>query len=588
HVAIVYGFFAAIFGGRRSVPICLCIAIGLFVYALLSEFSPSVTRASVMIFVHIVAKLTSKRYDLLTGISVAAFALLVFNPLQLFAVGFQLSFLAVLLLAFALPFADRFIGFRDRRTGKEISKPELVVRGRGDIGRAFAQKAARAFVPLLVIQIGAAIMIAYTFNYISISGLALNIPVVAVSSLIIPVGILMIPLAVLSGLGVSVLSPFANALFAVLARIAESLLNAITRLTEAADALPFSHFSTVSPPAQWLFLFYGLLFFGLSETCGLLVARRCGKSVLRFCAGLALAVLLTLTSPVCVRDKSDLVFADVGQGDCLHIRTPDGRNYLIDGGGQADYDVGKNVLLPYLLKNGVRKLDGVFISHLHTDHYKGIRELSFLMPIERMFLYEGNRVRADDVIEGSAFSKGDLICLAQGDSAEIGKGVRLNVLYPPRASDEAYAGMFGEGEDENKTSLLMSLDYEGVTVLMTGDLGEEGETEILRALRASETDVFEAQAGEETTTALKSTILKVGHHGSKTSTGLPFLRAADPAIAVIQVGRNTFGHPTAEVLEKLREHDIMTYRNDLAGAVTFDIEKGQIIEISTVSRLQTD
>ncbi|MDR2156280.1 MAG: hypothetical protein LBO81_00655, partial [Clostridiales Family XIII bacterium] len=88
--------------------------------------------------------------------------------------------------------------------------------------------------------------------------------------------------------------------------------------------------------------------------------------------------------------------------------------------------------------------------------------------------------------------------------------------------------------------------------------------------------------------SLKATILKVGHHGSKTSTGDAFLRAAAPRIAVIQVGRNTFGHPTREILEKLRENDIMTYRNDLDGAVSIHVEKGKILEISSVARIQTD
>ncbi|MDR1028079.1 MAG: DNA internalization-related competence protein ComEC/Rec2 [Clostridiales Family XIII bacterium] len=570
HVAIVYGFFNVLFGGRRSVPVCLVVLAFLFVYALLSEFSPPVIRAVVMISVHILAKLMSKRYDLLTGICAAALLILLINPLQLFGVGFQLSFLAVLLLAFGIPVADRFIGFRDARTGLRLSGREIAARGKATLPARFAGKAVGAFTPLLIIQIGMAPMIAYCFNYLSLSGVLLNIPVVAVSGLILPVGILMIPVAVLAGAAVPGLSAFASALFAVLARVSEILLDAVTRMTEIADALPFSHFQTVAPRVQWVFLFYGLLFFCLSETCWILFARRCFRPVLRFLAGFALAVTFTLTSPVCVRDESALVFVDVGQGDCLHIRTPDGRNYLVDGGGQAEYDVGKNVLLPYLLKNGVSKIDGAFLSHLHTDHYKGIRELSLLMPVERLFLYDGNRVRADTVIADSGFEEEDLVFLAQGDRADMGKGVSLTALYPPKGSAEEYERLILEAEDENRTSLLMRLEYDGVSVLMTGDMGAEGEAEVLRDL------------GEDGA-ALRVTALKVGHHGSKTSTTDAFLRAADPEIAVIQVGRNTFGHPTAEILEKLRGHDIMTYRNDLDGAVAFDIEKGRIRAVSTAS-----
>jgi competence protein ComEC len=285
--------------------------------------------------------------------------------------------------------------------------------------------------------------------------------------------------------------------------------------------------------------------------------------------------MLTLTSPVCVRDESALTFVDVGQGDCLHIRTPDGRNYLVDGGGQIDYDVGKNVLLPYLLKNGVKRIDGVFATHLHTDHYKGLRELSENMPVTNLFLYDGNRVRVAEVVQDSAFEADDLVFLSRGDRVDMGGNVSMTTLYPPKASEAEYERMTGENEDENKNSLLMRIDYEGISILMTGDLGEDGEQAIMSSL------------GDERP-ALKSTILKVGHHGSKTSTSDSFLQTVAPQIAVIQVGRNTFGHPTAEVLEKLYERDIMTYRNDLDGAVIFDIKKGDIVEISSTSRIQTD
>ncbi|MDR2157200.1 MAG: ComEC/Rec2 family competence protein, partial [Clostridiales Family XIII bacterium] len=479
HVAIVYGFFNVLFGGRRSVPVCLCILICLFVYALLSEFSPSVVRAVVMIGFHILAKLVAKRYDLLTGICAAALIILLFNPLQLFGVGFQLSFLAVFLLAFAIPFANRFVGFRDARTGAKLSKPELIVRGKGSFPARIGEKAVQTFIPLLAIQIGMAPMIAYTFNYVALSGAALNVPVVAVSGFVIPLGILMIPVAGLAGLAVPFVSGFASSLFAALARLAAILLDAVTRLTEFADGLPFSHFRTVSPHAQWILLFYGALFFCLSETFGILLARRLPKQVFCFFAGLAILVAFTLTSPVCVRGAGELVFLDVGQGDCLYIRTPDGRNYLVDGGGQTEYDVGKNVLLPFLLKNGVRKLDGVFVTHLHTDHYKGLRELSKCIPAERLFLYDGNRLRTDFVIEDSSFKSKDLFFLSRGDRVGMGRDVSLTVLYPPKGSVGQYERTLAGDEDENRTSLLMLLDYGGVTVLMTGDMGEEGETAAL-------------------------------------------------------------------------------------------------------------
>jgi competence protein ComEC len=250
----------------------------------------------------------------------------------------------------------------------------------------------------------------------------------------------------------------------------------------------------------------------------------------------------------------------VGQGDCLHVRTPDGKNYLVDGGGAVDYDVGKNVLYEYLMKNGIGKLDGVFVTHLHTDHMKGITELSHLMPVGNIFLSNAYRGREDEFLRECGKGAADVDFLSRGDSVSLngrGGGVIAKILYPQsNAGSES-----GEVEiDENESSLMIKLDYEGVTALMTADLGFTAEESIL------------ADGTED----LSADILKVGHHGSKYSTSDEFLAAVAPGVAVIQCGRNTFGHPTAETLEKLRANDIMVRRNDIDGAVMFHIKNGRI------------
>jgi competence protein ComEC len=297
------------------------------------------------------------------------------------------------------------------------------------------------------------------------------------------------------------------------------------------------------------------------------------RRVALICAGVALAAALTFASPLCRQDRSSLVFVDVGQGDCLHIRTPDGRNYLVDGGGSVDYNVGAKTLLPYLLKNGVGHLDGVFATHLHTDHWRGLCELSEQMDVGKVYIYEGNRV-IDIAIK---VGKDDIRYIAQGDAVALGAGVKLDVLYPPRRAEEDYLyaaeeEAAGRG-DENANSLIMKIDYEGVTALMTGDAGEEAEKALL----------------DISASALRSRILKVGHHGSKYSTTNDFLAAANPDAAVIQVGRNTFGHPTTEVLDRLADDDIMIFRNDLGGAIMFMIRDGKVRDAgSCATRFQDD
>lgn len=589
HVAIVYAFIGAIFGKRRTILASL-MAIGFLVmYALLSEFAPSVVRAVVMISVHIAARLLHQRYDLLTGICFAAFLMLVCSPLQLFNAGFQLSFLAVALLAFALPAAERFVGYRDSRTEMRLGIGQLESRGKTRWQNRLAIRMGGGLIPLSAIQIGMAPATAYMFNYVSISGIALNVPIVALAGIVLPIGMIMIPLAALASSGWAV-SGFAAAGMEACAKSVDQLLDLIARLTVWADGLPFGHLQVVSPRMQFLMVFYAGLFFCLSERFRVLLARKQLRRAAIPAFAVLLAVLVSFYSPLCSRDDSALAFLDVGQGDCLLVRTPDGRHYLIDGGGRADYDVGRKILLPYLLKNGISRLDGVFATHLHADHFKGLAELSRFIPVDRLFLFEGSLQDlpgAPGVIQSAesavpaamhwtgkrAFQDTEIIGLAAGDVVTLGRQVYLEVLFPMPLEEEieGRSADAGRETDENKNSLIMRLDYLGVTALITGDLGFEGEA-VLLARKVG----------------LKADILKVGHHGSGGSSSEAFLSAVDPAVSVIQVGRNLYGHPTAAVLEKLCERDIIIYRNDLDGAVLFDLEKDKIVEISRCERFSSD
>jgi competence protein ComEC len=621
HVAIVYAFLNALFGRRRTLPVYVVIAAALVCYAAMSEFSPSVVRAVTMIGLHLASKILRMRYDLLTGTCAAAFAMLIANPLDLLSVGFRLSFLAVLLLAFATPLAGKYYGYRDSRTGRTLSGKDMKSRKDGGLMDGLKAKAVNVMLPVFVIQLGMAPVIAYEFNSVSLSGLILNPPVIALSGWALPVGVCMLMLHAAS-LGLSALLPgaawrsgAADVLSDALDRILRfgagcegTITEWIIACTRVADAIPYGSFDVTSPPVQVLFIFYGVLFFMMSETRTLLFSRRRFRRAALACAGLALAAVLTIASPVCRQDRSSLIFVDVGQGDCLHVRTPDGRNYLVDGGGNADYSVGVKTLLPYLLKNGVGRLDGIFATHLHTDHWRGLCELSERMDVGKVYIYEGNVVREDEIIAGGAADRAagitseakngsgvagdqtaaagesaeygfadagekprihadseDMRYVAQGDAVALGEDARLSVLYPPRRTEEEYRYATAEAdagrEDENANSLIMKIDYGGVTVLMTGDSGEDAERALIGADAPS----------------LRARILKVGHHGSKYSTTDDFLAAVAPDAAVIQVGKNTFGHPTAEVLDKLKRDGIMIFRNDLGGAIMFVIREGKVI-----------
>ncbi len=205
------------------------------------------------------------------------------------------------------------------------------------------------------------------------------------------------------------------------------------------------------------------------------------------------------------------------------------------------------------------------VTHLHQDHYAGIVSLCNLLPVKSLALYEGYSTGQDQILKETGLKEKQLLYMKKGDSLLIEEGVKIDILYPEKKSAEEYKQM-QEGEtDENGMTLVLRLDYDKASVLLTGDLGFKGEEEIVAMYEGS---------GER---LAKADILKVGHHGSKYASGDPFLDLVNPRIAVIQVGENNnFGHPNADVIEKLEKKDIIVRRTDLCGAIMLDVKDGDV------------
>lgn len=543
HVGIVYLYLGRLLRNRKTKSFYILSALFLIFYAALSEFSPSVLRAVVMIFIHMFAKISHRRYDFLSCTCASALGMLMVNPFYLFNAGFQLSYLAVFCLAAMMPFVNRRITILE---GQGVN--ELITEGM------------RAAAPLLIIQLGMAPLTAYLFNYFSVVSFFINTPIIAISGIIIPLGMVLIPV-----------SFCASMLFGVGAQAAELLIDLMMWLNKLFYLPGVGFFNMVSPMIYVLLIFYGFFFFLSSEFFRVLYQRKRKKVISVYCC--LILIFSAAFSGAAAENgfrSPGLVFVDVGQGDCLHIRTPGGKNILIDGGGSVDYDVGKKILLPYLLKNGVKTVDLAIATHLHTDHYLGISQLAQNMTVKRFGTYAANIYREQEILKDTGLKKKNLLYLAGGDRIKIEKDIWIDVLYPEKKSSDDYRSLIQNEEDENRSSLFMKVSYKGMTVLMTGDIGTEGEQEIMKLYKNNPS-------------MLDVDILKVGHHGSRYSTSDGFLDAVSPEVAVFQVGKNNFGHPHPTVIEKCRKKGIIICRNDLNGAIILK-EEGQTWHIKVLLR----
>jgi len=232
------------------------------------------------------SKISYRRYDFITCTSACALGMLVFNPFYLLNTGFQLSYMAVFCLASMLPWMNRMIDIME-----EKGKSELLT------------GAFRYLSPLLIIQLGMAPLTAYLFNYFSVASYFLNVPIIAISAIIIPLGIFLIPVSFLGGL-----------FFGVGAQAAELLIDIMIWLNDLFFLPGIGFFNMISPTVFLLLIFYGFFFFLTSEFFRILYQRRRKKAITVYCS---LILILSLLMPMAAGEDyqaPELVFVDVGQG----------------------------------------------------------------------------------------------------------------------------------------------------------------------------------------------------------------------------------------------------------------------------------
>ncbi|MDD2217347.1 MAG: DNA internalization-related competence protein ComEC/Rec2 [Eubacteriales bacterium] len=517
HVALVYVCFQKATRGRKSAITSALTLILLFIYAAASLFSPSVVRAVAMIGMHIFATRLHLSYDVMCAAAATAVAAMVYQPYILFNAGFQLSYLAIFSLAVIM--------------------------------KAMKKHYKGIFLSGIAIQVGMLPATAYLFNYFSLVSILANLPVIFISGFIIPAGLMQM---ILFACG-------ADQLFGIFAVLIKLMNDAMILSNDIFYNEGMYALSNVSPPIFILIIYFAVVFLGLSESAIIAYKRRQVKKI----ALVTVAVIISAGFIHCASasgfEKAELIFVDIGQGDCLHIKSDNGKNILIDGGGSVNYDVGEKVLMPYLLKNGVKSIDYAFVTHLHTDHYAGICSLAKNGMIKKLFLSEANKLNEAKTLYETGLEKKDIEYMSEGMKIQIGNDTKIEAIWPPKANREAYENILAS-EDENEFSLVMRVTKNGLGVLMTGDIDSKGEQNLIESPRNK----------------INATILKSAHHGSRYSNSDEFIEAVNPQMLVIQVGKNNYGHPDKTLIEKCLKKGIMVYRNDKDGAIGIkNIKKGR-------------
>lgn len=568
HVAVLVGvllFFLRLCA-MPEIPALLCAAAVAWLYALITGFSPPVGRAAGGFTLYLIARFFFRRGRVINLLAAVAIAYFLADPWEIFDASFQLSFLSVAAIgAFAAPVLQATSGpylFGLRGISQVDADPHLppgvaqlrveirlvaetlelwasavfpgaarhvsrcVASGIASIARLCLFAWELALISF-VIQIGLALPMAEYFHRVSFTGLSANLIVVPLLSAVVPLGFV----AIFTG------SHWIAALGSILLRIAARTADWHARIEPS--------WRITSPPL-WLVLGFVIALIALA-----VVVKR---PVLRCIACTAVlmffAILLWQPWPSLVdKGQLELTAIDVGQGDSLLVVFPDGKIMVVDGGGVLSYgtrrrraslDTGEDVVSPYLWSRGIRRIDVLVVTHAHEDHSGGAAALAENFHPTRIWV-GANPPQA--FLATAARLHIPVDAMRASGPFPFG-GAMVQPVSPPRDYENLRPG--------NNDSLAFRISYRSRAFLLTGDMERPMEQRIL-------SDAL----------LLHADVLKVGHHGSKTSTTQDFLDAASPSIAIVSAGfENSFGHPHKDVIARLTARHAAILRTDLDGLVT--------------------
>lgn len=507
--------------------------IPIYFYVEIIGLGPPVLRAALMIFLGAILWGMRLRRDFFAIIFLCAFLLLFFHPIYVWDISFQFSFLSLIGLYISGRYFHRQFKEHPFFQKKFFHKMIFYI-----LTSLYSCSVLNVFLLPLTAH--------YFHSYSLIAPLA--------NLLVLPLFIfLLMPLLFCSVL----LSLFDLSINYFFVTLLKTFANFFLVLVEKLAQFNFAHWKIASLSLSSYLIILILIFaiFHVHQR------KTFFLSMLLMCLLLSVQVFWQryLSSDSALK----LVMIDVGQGESLLLQLPNQKNILIDGGGPAygDFDLGERVLVPELMRLGVKKLDAIYLTHADSDHYRGLDAVLKNFPV-RQFCRSIELKNYPELTGLAEILNAKAIepCQIYAKQSWQEGPVSFEVLWPTQEY------LNSPLVKDNATSLVMKICYQEHCFLLTGDI----EADVEEYLLAQNID-------------LKSTILKLAHHGSKSSSIAQFLNKTSPRLALVSSGaQNRFGHPHRQVLKRLQKNKIPLLRTDRDGQIEI-IFKNQKIFYQTFS-----
>lgn len=512
----------------------------LFMYLYLVDFSVSATRAVIMSTIVIMQMLFYRKQDTITTIAFSSIIILINNPYSILNIGFLLSYGGTIGI---ILFVNR-----------------ISIESKEDFFQRFKSYLKDICIVTISAQTIIMPIIIYYFNTISFTFIISNIIASLIIGPIIMIGLVIIAISFFKIPIISLIIRFYNILIVILVRTADII-----------SKIPMSKIYLKTPTTLEIIFYYSVVFLialliyikksnrkfikktiqiDIYNLKNFFINNR--NKVLIF---ISIVSLISITS-IKIPKELKINFIDVGQGDSCLITTPQNKKVIVDSGGSESYDVGKNVLLPYLLDKRITKIDYIMISHFDTDHCKGFEYVLENIKVKNVIISKQSETSENfkQIMKIIRKKRINLIIVQKGTKIKIDNFTTVDILSP---QSENIA------DNMNDNSIVAKFEAYNFSILFTGDASEKIEKELIKEK-----------------INLKSDILKVSHHGSKTGTSEEFLKSVKPKIALIGVGENNkFGHPSKDVIKRLTENKVKIYRTDTDGEISIKIKKNKNIKI---------